>query len=323
MATSDRTAQHLPAALGWFSVGLGTAQVLAPGAVSRIAGVEPTPATRRLMRFVGVRELGAAAGIFGAQAAPFLWARVAGDAMDIALTANALRSDRHARRTTVTLAALLGIAVLDLVAATQCSARLAAPKNEGANGQRRRRMEAKSAITVNAAPERVYEAWHDFEHLPTFMGHLESVTMTGGGRSHWVAKGPAETTAEWDAQTVDDEPGRRIAWRSTEGSSIENAGSVRFEPAPGGQGTEVHVELTYSLPGGALVAAFAKLFGEEPNQQIKDDLRRFKQLIETGEIARSETTPQGTSPTGRNPLAQQSAQPVDLTGDRTSQEARA
>ena len=183
-------------------------------------------------------------------------------------------------------------------------------------------MEAEAVITVNAVPERVYDAWHDFERLPTFMDHLESVTMTGDGRSHWVAKGPAGTNAIWDAQTVDDEPGHRIAWRSTAGSSVENAGSVRFEPAPGDQGTEVYVDLTFSPPGGALGAAFAKLFGEEPNQQIKDDLRRFKQLIETGEVARSESTPQGNSPVERSPFAQRSAQPVDPTGGRTSQEVR-
>jgi uncharacterized membrane protein len=319
MATSDRTARDLPAALGWFSAALGSAQVLAPGVVSRVAGVEPTRGTRSLMRLIGVRELGAAAGIFGAEPAPFLWARVAGDVMDVALTMNALRSDRHARRATVTLAALLGITALDLVAAARRSAQLAGSKEQGPNAQRRRHMEAKSAITVNAGPDRVYEAWHDFERLPTFMHHLESVTMTGAGRSHWVAKGPAGTTAEWDAETVEDAPGRRIAWRSTDGSSVENAGSVRFEPAPGDQGTEVHVELTYSPPGGALASVFAKLFGEEPNQQIKDDLRRFKQLIETGEIVRSESTPQGNSPTERNPFAQRPAQPVDLTGDRTSE----
>jgi uncharacterized membrane protein len=154
------------------------------------------------------------------------------------------------------------------------------------------------------------------------MNHLESVTTTGNGQSHWVAKGPVGTTAEWDAQTVEDVPGRRIAWRSTDGSPVENTGSVRFEPAPGDQGTEVHVELTYSPPGGALGAAVAKLFGEEPNQQIKDDLRRFKQLIETGEIARSESTPQGHSPVERNPFTQRPAQPVDVNGERTAQEAR-
>ncbi len=171
-------------------------------------------------------------------------------------------------------------------------------------------MEGRSAITVNASPEDVYARWHDFERLPTFMHHLESVKVTGEGRSHWVAKAPAGTTVEWDAEIVEDIPGQRIAWRSVEGSDVSNSGLVQFQPAPAGQGTEVRVELQYDPPGGtpggtlggalggtlggAVGKIVAKLFGEEPNQQLADDLRRFKQLVETGEIARSDGSPAGT-----------------------------
>jgi uncharacterized membrane protein len=171
-------------------------------------------------------------------------------------------------------------------------------------------MDARSSITVNATPQQVYDTWHDFERLPSFMFHLQEVRSTGPGRSHWVAKGPMSTKVEWDAEIVDDVPGESIAWQSSDGS-VDNAGEVRFVPAPGGHGTEVRVALTYSPPGGALGAAVAKVFGEEPDQQISDDLRRFKQIVETGEIARSESTPDGDSSSSKNPFAQRGAEPLD------------
>jgi len=125
------------------------------------------------------------------------------------------------------------------------------------------------------------------------MTHLEKVTVNGGGRSHWVASGPGGTHVEWDAEVTEDVPAERMSWRSTQESSVPNEATVRWVPAPGGRGTEVHVELSYEPPAGAAGAAVAKLFGEEPNQQLRDDLRRFKQLLETGEIARSDSTIQG------------------------------
>jgi uncharacterized membrane protein len=126
------------------------------------------------------------------------------------------------------------------------------------------------------------------------MEHVESVRTSGNGRSHWVATAPAGTKVEWDAEITDDVAGQLIAWRSLPGSGVDNAGRVRFAPAPRGQGTEVHVELDYEPPAGAVGAFVAKLFGEEPNQQLADDLRRFKQIVETGEIARSDGSPHGT-----------------------------
>lgn len=170
-------------------------------------------------------------------------------------------------------------------------------------------MEARSAITVNAPSPAVYAAWRDFERLPAFMYHLESVTTTIDRRSHWVVKGPAGTTVEWDAEIVEDVPGERIAWRSISGAAVDNSGVVRFTPAPRNQGTEVHVELEYSPPGRALGAFILKLFGEEPNQQIADDLRRFKQIVETGEVARSDAMPDGAHL--ETPVAQEQASPLE------------
>jgi uncharacterized membrane protein len=170
-------------------------------------------------------------------------------------------------------------------------------------------MEASSTTTINAPPDTVYAAWRNVDRLPEFMDHLEAVTSTDGRTSHWVAKAPAGSTVEWDAEITEDLPGRRIAWRSVEGASVENRGVVELVPAPGGRGTEIHVSIEYTPPGGAIGATVAKLFGEEPSQQASDDLRRFKQLVETGEIARSDGTPHGV----RTPdmARQRGAQPPD------------
>src|SRR4051794_28215181 len=154
-------------------------------------------------------------------------------------------------------------------------------------------MEARSAVTISASAEDVYARWRDFEQLPSFMYHLESVKRIDDRRSHWVANGPADTTIEWDAEITEDVPGERIGWRSSRGAMVPNEGVVRFTPAPGDRGTEVHVEISYEMPLGGLGATVAKLFGEEPDVQVSDDLRRFKQLIETGEIARSDAAPWG------------------------------
>ena len=170
-------------------------------------------------------------------------------------------------------------------------------------------MEARTAITINKSPDEVYAQWRDFERLPTFMYHLKSVETIDGTRSHWVARAPAGTSVEWDAEITEDVPGDRIAWRSIEGASVDNSGSVGFRRAPGGRGTEVYVEVRYSPPGGALGSMVAKVFGEEPNQQLSDDLRRFKQIVETGEIARSDGSPLGTRT--QNQVDQRDAYPLD------------
>ena len=148
-------------------------------------------------------------------------------------------------------------------------------------------------VTINRPASELYSFWHNFENLPRFMRHLESVTVLDGNRSHWVSKAPLDNRVEWDAEVVTDEPDHLIAWRSLDGADIENSGFVRFQPATGNRGTEVKVVMEYSPPGGALTAAIAKLFGEEPEQQIGDELARFKQLMEVGEIATTEGQPRG------------------------------
>jgi uncharacterized membrane protein len=137
-------------------------------------------------------------------------------------------------------------------------------------------------VTINRPITDVYDFWHDFERLPSFMSHLESVEVFDETRSRWTAKAPAGLNVNWEAEIVNDIPNEVIAWRSLPDSQIANAGSVRFAPAPGGRGTEVRVELEYVPPAGKLGVAIARLLGEEPTVQVQEDLRRLKQLLEGG-----------------------------------------
>lgn len=140
-----------------------------------------------------------------------------------------------------------------------------------------------TSIVIDRPAEQLYRFWRRFDNLPCFMRHLQSVELTGDGRSHWVARGPAGTSFEWDAEIYNEEEPELLAWRSLPGSDVNHAGSVHFEEAPGG-GTEVRVVLNYEPPAGKLGAAVAKLLGEEPEQQIAADLQQLKQRIESGEI---------------------------------------
>ena len=141
------------------------------------------------------------------------------------------------------------------------------------------------AVTINRPVADVFAFWRNLTNLPRFMEHLKSVTPTGGKCSHWVATAPAGMTVEWDAEIINERQNELIAWRSLEGADVDNAGVVRFKEAPGGRGTEVHVTMRYVPPAGRVGAIAARMFGEEPYQQITEDLNRFKQVLETGEIA--------------------------------------
>ena len=144
------------------------------------------------------------------------------------------------------------------------------------------------SVIVSARADDLYAFWRNLENLPRFMRHLQSVEDIGGGRSHWVTEGPAGTNVEWDAEIVGDVPGELVSWRSLPGATVPNAGAVRFRAMPGGQSTVVEVSLRYNPPGGALGAAFARLLGEAPQQQIADDLNRLKRMMETGAIPDAE-----------------------------------
>lgn len=148
--------------------------------------------------------------------------------------------------------------------------RISVPGNRG--------IKVEKSFFVQREPEKLFRAWRNFENLPHFMTHLESVRVLDGRRSHWVARGPGGRKVQWDAEVINEHPNEMIAWRSLDGD-VNHAGTVRFRAVPGG--TEVRVAMEYDVPGGVLGAAFAKLFHEEPAQQIESDMLRFKEMMES------------------------------------------
>lgn len=303
-ASRDRPSEGLARFLGWFSLGLGAAALGARSRVSRLSGIDDSRTAQTVLRIAGVRELGHAAALLVPRRAGWgAWTRVAGDAMDLAACGRALQRRRgeRRRRLTYTTLAVAGITAVDLYTAVRVARRRRADGNE-----------VHAAVTVNRNIEDVYRFWHDFENLPRFMYHLRSVRMTGDRRSRWIARAPAGKSVEWDAEIVDDRPNALISWRSVAGARVPNSGTVRFMRAAGGRGTEVRVQLGYRAPGGMLGAKVAKLFGEDPQQQVCDDLRRFKQVIETGEIVRSDASPNGSSV--QQQANQRPARPVAMRG---------
>jgi uncharacterized membrane protein len=149
------------------------------------------------------------------------------------------------------------------------------------------------SVTIQKPAEELYRFWRRLENLPRFMEHLREVREIGDGRSRWVARAPLRRTVAWDAEIVNEIENRLIGWHSVGEADGTSSGSVSFEPAPGGRGTRVRVRLQYDPPGGRLAAALAKLFGEEPSQQIREDLRRLKRIVETGEVPTIQGQPRG------------------------------
>jgi len=169
-------------------------------------------------------------------------------------------------------------------------------------------MDLRATVTIRRPTSDVYAFWRDLENLPTFMAHLEDVRTTGERTSHWVASAPFGQDVQWDAEITDEATGERIGWRSTGDAQVPNTGTVLFTPAPDGVSTQLVVALTYDIPGGALGKAVGKYFGDEPHQQLDDDLRRLKQVLETGEVIRSDGAPWGKR--ARKEFPQRPAQPL-------------
>lgn len=159
-----------------------------------------------------------------------------------------------------------------------------------------RGIHVREAVRLERPVEEVYRFWRRLDNLPRFMSHIEQVRDLGGGRSHWVARGPGGLVVEWDAEIVNDVPDHVIGWRSCPGGDLVTAGSVSFAPIRQGASTQVTIHLQYAPPGGQMGRLVAALFGAEPGQAIRDDLRRFKQLLEAGEIARATGDDRGPWP---------------------------
>lgn len=291
----DVGAERLAHGLAWFSISLGLAELLAPRLVSRLVGGNGQYAS--LIRTYGARELLSGLMILGQGSRPAaaVWSRVAGDAVDIATIAAAGASPRTNKGgVAIAAAGVLGVTALDLYCARELSRGIV-----GAQGIRMSR-----SVVVNRPPYELYEFWRAFENFPRFMYHVQSVRATGPGMSHWVVDGPAGSSVEWDSRVTADTPNALIAWQTLEGADVESSGTVRFEPRPGNRGTVVRVDLEYRPPGGHAGKLAATLFNESPEQQIYDDLHRFKQIVETGEVLRSDG-----SPGGMGDMKQRPAQP--------------
>jgi uncharacterized membrane protein len=299
----------LQRSLGALSAALAGPPLAVPDLFCAALGVGTGPRQRITARLVGVRELVAAAALLVKPAPAWVWVRVGGDAIDLALLGRALsnHNGRGLRRTIAATAAVAGITALDIWAAI-------VGRRDKETG-----MHLTATTTINKKPDEVYAFWQRLENLPTFMAHVDEVRTNGNGTSHWAVSAPFGRTVEWDATTTDDSPGRRVAWRSVEGADVDNAGAVEFRPAPGNRGTEVHVSIDYTVPGGKLGEALAKYFGEDPHQQLDDDLRRLKQVLETGEVVRSDGAPGGKR--ARKEFPQHPARP--LTDDEYATEVSA
>ena len=270
--------------LGWFSVGLGMAELLAPKTVGRMIGVGNQST---VLRMCGVREIVSGVGLLSGRApATFAMSRVVGDVMDLALLGAALRSrDANPTRLAAAATAVAGVAALDLYASKA--------ELQSSIAQAEQDVPVHTSLVINSTPDEIYGFWRKLENLPRFMSHLESVTELDERRSEWSARLPGGMQLRWQSEIVEDQPGRLLSWRTIAGSEINHVGSVRFEPAPGDKGTQVHVEIYYGMPGGSTAARAAQLVSVAPEAMVLEDLRRLKQLIETGEIATTRGQPTG------------------------------
>jgi uncharacterized membrane protein len=322
--SNDQTAAR---GLGYLSLGLGLSQLLAPRWFSQKIGLKDRTENETVVRLIGARELIAAAGLLTSRnPAPWVWLRVGGDLMDLALLGRASTgSVAEQDRLNGALAGTVAVTAVDVMSGlgvatgsgngngnghTNGGSRGPETGNGASIGARIQETvfggkPVRKTITIGRSPAEIYVFWRELENLPMFMRHLQSVREISGGRSHWVATAPMGARVEWDAEITNDIPDREISWRALPDSAIRHEGTVRFVPAPGDRGTEVHVDFTYQPPAGPLGVAIAKLLGEEPEQQVSEDLRRLKQVLETGSIVRSEAT------LGERRLRQRPAQPLE------------
>lgn len=273
-------------ALGWFSLGLGLAQLAAPRQVANLIGLPGDDDEQTVMRLVGLREIVSGLGILAqAEPTPWLWTRVGGDAMDLALLRSAMSSP-SARKDRVTAAtlAVLGITAADLL----CSTKLTAEPNGSTEAMAGNDVQVTAAVTVQAPVREVFAVWEHFQGLPRFMSDAATVQIRDDRSSRWTIPGPAGTSLEWDVEITNSVPNEQIGWRTTEGGLVSAEGTVRVRTAPGNRGTQVIFDAHFNPPGGDLGKKIAQPLAEVLKVKIGNDLRRFKQLIELGEIVHSD-----------------------------------
>jgi uncharacterized membrane protein len=307
-------AQRLATMFGGLSTGIGVWYVAAPRHFLETIGIRPNSRRELIARLVGAQELAVGGALLmDGRAGRWLAMRVGGDMVHGAMLALATRAPDNDRvNLRAAWAAWLAITAADVAASVAASRiEITGVDLDGPGGSSDSAMLVADgaihrAITIRRDPDDVYAYWRQLDNLPVFMKHLERVDIMDTTRSHWVAKAPLGGRVEWDAQITDDQPGRLIGWTSVGNAQIWNRGSVRFERAPKDRGTEVHVELEYAPPAGAIGSTLARLLGEEPGNQVSGDLRRLKQVLETGDVVLSEAVADGRS------RRQRAAQPIPV-----------
>jgi len=254
--------------IGWFSVGIGIAQIVAPRLVTRLVGLPLPPA---LTIACGVRELVCGIGILTQeQPRPWVQARVVGDALDLtAFGAALLLPGADRSRLAVSTAAVASVAALDVY----CSRELAKDRRRPAPRH------LSMSVHVDRPAAELYRFWRDLPNLPRVMPRLASIQVLDDVHSHWVLRTPDGVRVEWDAEIIDDVPGERIAWRSVEGTRVFDAGSAQFVRAASG-GTDVNVDLLYEPFADSFGTAVALLFGLEPGGEGHLDLDALKRFME-------------------------------------------
>ncbi|APR80465.1 Hypothetical protein A7982_05812 [Minicystis rosea] len=240
------------------------------------------------MRGLGAREILVGLGLFsGVWPAVWLWSRIGGDLIDLGLMGRALASPHVDKdRGRKAMMALMGVAMTDVLAGRRLD------RKAGASTSRWPKKGAapvEESITVDRSREEVYRFWRDFRNLPSFMDHLQSVEVIDERRSRWTARMVGDETLSWEAVITDEAPNERIEWRSDEGR-VAACGSVRFTDAPGARGTEVHVKMGYEVPRGFFGRSLFKLASRVIDLEVASELRRFKQMMELGEVVRSDAS---------------------------------
>jgi uncharacterized membrane protein len=285
----DETSRQLARALGWFSVGLGMAALITPSRMAQMVGVPESGGNQALLRAIGLREIASGVGILTQQdPSSWLWARVGGDALDLAMLTRAMGDERADRgRVAVATAAVIGVTAVDAYATRQITQDQNGARHEPDRATASEPRVA-SAITVNAPVSEVFRDWEGFASLPRFMDSFATVRVTDERLSHWQAPLPGGLSVSWDTLITEVSPNERIAWRTGDNSTVTGSGEVQFRPAPGNRGTEILFSAEFAPPGGELGSKIAGLFTDPLGIKLNNDLRRFKQLTELGEIVKSD-----------------------------------
>ena len=269
--------------LGWFSLGLGAAEIAAPKALARILGTRPRPALTRTV--YGLREVAVGAGILASQnPRPWVWARVAGDTLDL-LTLAAIRGNRRARPATVALAlgSVAAVTALDLRTALALGRDDEdGGEDDGRGGVPAGAQTVRGSVVVDRPPDEVFWAWRDPVTVATMLSPFLEVRAESPDLAHLRLKTPAGGVAHWSWDVPDERPGDFMRFRSLPDSSVRNEGTATLHPVDGGRSTRLEVEGWYLAPGGRIGTAALSGFGTAPEAALDTVLARFKDLVESG-----------------------------------------